>query len=74
MEQSLWEANTRSAGQEIGPFIRSTEVHPHVRKIPPLNVAPGQSNSGHTLNTLFFKVHFNIILGLTPKTWKQVFD
>jgi len=69
MERSLsWEANSRSASQEIPRLLWNPEVNYCADKSPPLIPVLSQMHSVHTLPNYFFKIHSNIILPFTPRS------
>jgi len=57
MEQSLsWEANSRSASQEIPRLLWNPKVHYHVHSSPPLVRILSQTRTVHTVTSRFSKI------------------
>jgi len=62
MEQSLsWQANSRSASQDISRLLLNLKVNCRVYKRPPLVSVLSQMNPVHTFLPCFSKIHSNII-------------
>jgi hypothetical protein len=55
------------------PFLCNPYIHYRVHKNLPLNSILSQLNSSHTLIPNFFKIHFNIIIKLTPTSPNGIF-
>jgi hypothetical protein len=76
MEQSpSWEANSRSASQEIPRLLRNPKVHYRVHYSPPLFPILILINTVHTFPLYFSKTHYsrNIVLPSTLRFFKWFF-
>jgi len=62
MEQSSWEADSPSAGQENSAPFMEPGRHYRVHKSSPLDAILSQMNSLHILTPYFFKINFNKIV------------
>jgi len=70
MEQNpSWKARSSSASQEIPSILLNPKVHYPVQKHPRRVSVISQINPVHALKTEFFKIHFNIILPSTPRSY-----
>jgi hypothetical protein len=56
-----WEANSRSASQEISRLLWNSKIYYRVHKSPPANPILYQIIPVHIHISHFFKIHFNII-------------
>jgi hypothetical protein len=69
MEQRpAWEADNRSASQDIPLLLWNPKVHYHVHKSPPPVPIPIQMNPIHIFPPYFSKIHFNIIISSKPRS------
>jgi len=62
-----WEANSHSASPEILRPLRNKKFHYRL-KSPPLVPFLGQLNLVHIFTSYFFKINFNIILLVMPRS------
>jgi hypothetical protein len=67
-EQSpSWEANSRSANQEILCFLRNPKFHYRIHKSQPEVPILSQMNPVNTNISYYSKINFNIILSSTSR-------
>jgi hypothetical protein len=64
------EANSCSTDQEVPRLLYKLKVHYRVHKSPPPVFVLTQMNPVQNLPPYFFKVHFNIVLPSSPKSFK----
>jgi hypothetical protein len=64
-------ANTYPATQQIIGILQNPTVHYHVNNSPLLVPILSQMNPVHTLPSSFFKIHFNVILSLMPRSYTR---
>jgi hypothetical protein len=72
-KSNTWEANSRSASQEIPQISRlwgNPKVHYCVHKSPPVDLIPRHVNPINILPHYFMKSHFNIILSPASRSSK----
>jgi hypothetical protein len=60
-----------SARQKILRILRNPKVQHCIHDRPPFALILNQTNTVHTLEFYFFKIHLNIFLMPTPKPSKQ---
>jgi hypothetical protein len=65
-----WEANSRSASQEISSRLWNPKARFRVQKSPPFYSILRQMNPVRIIAPFFFKIRFNIILPFTPMSSK----
>jgi len=65
-----WEANSRSASQEMPRLLCNQNFHYRVHKSPPVVPVLSQTNRVHEFPTYFFNIHFNIILSSTRRSFE----
>jgi len=70
MEQSPWEADIRSASQEISYLLRNPKICYHFHSIQPLVLVLSQMNPIHILTTYLFNIYFDIVFPSTPRSSK----
>jgi len=63
-----WEANSRSANQEIPHLLWNPKVHYHVHNNLPLVSILSQLHLVHTFSPYFPKIHSDVILPSTPRS------
>jgi hypothetical protein len=74
MEQSpSWEANSRSATQEVHRLLWNPEVHYHIHKRLSLFPILSHINPVHIITPDFYVIHFNIILSCMSRSSKWSF-
>ena len=70
MEQSSWEANRSSVGDEIPRVLWNTTIHYRIYTSLPLFLIQSQMNPVHDPSFYFLKIYFDSILPFTPRPSK----